>query len=941
MQQKQLNATQYSAVLVAALLFVAAARAATINVPGDQPTIAAAIAAASSGDVINIAAGGYAEDNLTIPNGVDLTIQGSTGAPTIISGGNDDADPVFAFADSGQTAATVLRNLAINNAGGGPAVLISGNATPTLQSLHFFNCRDAAAVEVRSPALIDACTFTGANNADEVVSVGGDAKLLQCVFHGNDVPTVIAANAGTSSIVNCTIVASSSAVAADIAGAVANVSNSAIVGALASTAGTINTERCLYAGATGDNIDAEPTFLDESLGFYSLAPGTPGIDAADDDAFVAAGGGAVDVVGLARKVDLCVADTGGGAVTYLDIGAFETQSDDGGPDADGDGIPDDCDACPDSPNVYNATQDTYFPTIADAIAGAASGDVIELGACVFYERDLILDNRDVTIRGQGAAATVIDGAAVSGTILGITNFDASVIEDITFRNAAGIAVNATNVSEPVLVRCRFEGNDAGANSQGAIALSGDAKATFRACEFVGNTSTLSASTVSVTSDSTEGDFVNCLFHENAGAESAVNCKDGFLTFVNCTFAATLDGQLMQTSAGGTVVLKNCIFDTSAGFSSDVITTRCLFPGATGDDIDGAPTYVDAAGGDYSLAPGSLGIDAANYGDYVAIGGEATDAAGMPRLVDDCAVDDTGGGMIAYLDLGAFELQTSDADADGVQDECDMCIGFDDAADADVDGIPDDCDACPGSDDAADADADGVPDGCDVCLGFDDNADGDSDSVPDGCDVCLGFDDAADADTDGVPDGCDACPGSDDSADADSDGVPDACDVCPGSDDTVDTDGDGVADGCDLCAGADDSIDTDADGTPDGCDACPNNEDAVDADSDGVSDCDDLCPDTAAGVAVDGHGCPTPASGDSGAVNGNDNAAQDADPDESDNVTDDDSASSDTSDDATDESATAPTPECGCGASGGVMMPVGLIGLAGVRRRIRRSSRRAV
>ena len=48
---------------------------------------------------------------------------------------------------------------------------------------------------------------------------------------------------------------------------------------------------------------------------------------------------------------------------------------------------------------------------------------------------------------------------------------------------------------------------------------------------------------------------------------------------------------------------------------------------------------------------------------------------------------------------------------------------------DGDGIPDACDSCV----AGDADNDGVCDDVDVCLGFDDNADTDGDGVPDGCD----------------------------------------------------------------------------------------------------------------------------------------------------------------------------------------------------------------
>ena len=48
----------------------------TINVPGDQPTIAAAISASVNGDVINIAPGTYNEYELN-PGGKAITIQGT------------------------------------------------------------------------------------------------------------------------------------------------------------------------------------------------------------------------------------------------------------------------------------------------------------------------------------------------------------------------------------------------------------------------------------------------------------------------------------------------------------------------------------------------------------------------------------------------------------------------------------------------------------------------------------------------------------------------------------------------------------------------------------------------------------------------------------------------------------------------------------------------
>ncbi|MGB0714499.1 MAG: PA14 domain-containing protein [Phycisphaerae bacterium] len=92
-------------------------------------------------------------------------------------------------------------------------------------------------------------------------------------------------------------------------------------------------------------------------------------------------------------------------------------------------------------------------------------------------------------------------------------------------------------------------------------------------------------------------------------------------------------------------------------------------------------------------------------------------------------------------------------------------------------------------------------------------------------------------------------------DSDADGVIDACDLCPGNDDSVDADGDTIPDACDACPGVDDltAVDTDGDGTPDCGDECPNDPNKstegqcgcgftdTDTDADGTADCNDLCP----------------------------------------------------------------------------------------------------
>ena len=65
--------------VVATLVLAGTSFAATINVPSDQPTIAAAISASVNGDVIAIAAGTYYEHTLN-PDGKAITIGSASGS---------------------------------------------------------------------------------------------------------------------------------------------------------------------------------------------------------------------------------------------------------------------------------------------------------------------------------------------------------------------------------------------------------------------------------------------------------------------------------------------------------------------------------------------------------------------------------------------------------------------------------------------------------------------------------------------------------------------------------------------------------------------------------------------------------------------------------------------------------------------------------------------
>ncbi|MBK8270869.1 MAG: hypothetical protein IPK83_22190 [Planctomycetes bacterium] len=952
------------------------------------PTIQDAINAASSGHVIELGECTFYEDNITFPNGVNLTIQGAGRDLTIIDGGGGtDNKAIFQLLNGGQTNATIISDLTLRNGvntqiDGGGAVRIS-STSPTFRRVNFVDNggpggnNGVAHVRIsggNANPIFSQCRFSGGHDAYTCLSAPSPAtaKLIQCLLADNATYTVLHLE-DASSVVNSTISATGTNYGVSIfcyTGSV-QVVNSVIRGAVWANGGSINRSWCLFNNASGNNINAAPAFVDEANGDYHLAPGTPGIDAASYDAYVAAGGDSSDLNGDLRAVDTCRVNSGSGAVSYLDIGAYETQSDgpdsdsdgvadvcDGCPgfddnldadadgisdgcdlcagsddnlDADADGIPDGCDnclntfnpdqldgegpntslspvaawhfdenggttagdvvgghtgnsttvgwsaagrhgsavefptggssmsvpgsadfdltdqltislwikpsafpvtisrlltrggptyvfrlqnrkphfyvrkggvltgsqanvlinadkwthlaavwdglgdgllrifingeeaaaydfqgtvtapidatgggvllgslsgeryeglmdelgifnkalseseiqtlmvqglgdgigdacdSCPDAPNVVNITQGTYHQTIQAAIDASAPGDVIELGACTILERGIVLHNKSVTLRGQGAESTVIDGDHVPGVIFTMENGDASVLENISIQNGVansgnGGVVSVESSSSTTFRHCIFKGNDAGPHRDGALEITG-AAARLEACAFADNTSGRDSSAIGA-SFGASMTLINCLFHGNGGAATTVLAYQSTVNLLNCTFVDQLDQRILQAQSNGSITAGNNVFHADAPvFSGDITISTSVYAGATGTNIDGVPTIVDAANGDYRLAPGSLGLDAADYDVYVAVGGGATDLAGATRTVDSC-IDDTGVGSVTYLDMGAYESQSDgpDDNGNGVPDICDGPCGTLQIGDVDANGLVDVLDA---------------------------------------------------------------------------------------------------------------------------------------------------------------------------------------------------------------------------------------------------------
>ena len=168
--------------------------AATVRVPADAATIAAALAAAQPGDTVLVDAGTYVEHDLTVPSAVVL--RGATGDPRDVVLDGALAGRVLTL--EGTSPGTVVEGLTLRRGlatGSGGAVAVLGGA-PVIR-----DCRleqnvaggDGGALYVFEGApLVERCAFTGNHSAGStggaVASRQSHPVLRHCTFTNNFAP---------------------------------------------------------------------------------------------------------------------------------------------------------------------------------------------------------------------------------------------------------------------------------------------------------------------------------------------------------------------------------------------------------------------------------------------------------------------------------------------------------------------------------------------------------------------------------------------------------------------------------------------------------------------------------------------------------------------------------------------------------------------------------
>src|SRR5216684_3814131 len=248
-----------------------------------------------------------------------------------------------------------------------------------------------------------------------------------------------------------------------------------------------------------------------------------------------------------------------------------------------------------------------YTTIAAAIAAAnpLGGDTISIQDASHNEANITVD-RDLTIQGQGATNTAVDGTGISGSVFTISAGVTATIQDVTIRNgSAFLGGGIYNNGTVTISNGTLSGNSAGVGGGGIYNV---------------GTVTISNSTLSGNSAPGGGSLANF------NAASVKNSIVGNSSGGNCY---------------GTITASGANLDTDGSCRSISFTT------VTPAQLNLGPLALNPPGttATQALLPGSAAINAAT---------NCTDVSGNSVTTDQRGVARPDNGESA-CDIGAFEL----------------------------------------------------------------------------------------------------------------------------------------------------------------------------------------------------------------------------------------------------------------------------------------------
>lgn len=199
-QIERLNAKRRGFLIVCTIVLCGAlgAQGATINVPGDQPTIQAGIDAAADGDTVLVAAGVYTE-NIRF-NGKEAVLKSADGSATTIIEPLDPMVSIVSFID-GEGRGAVIEGFGLTGTVNAPAVTCN-NSSPIIRTCEIMNCRaqfSAGAIRSTygSPWVMENIIHTNSleEYAVQIIAPGVDSVVIKDnVAHNNVGGAVLVSN---------------------------------------------------------------------------------------------------------------------------------------------------------------------------------------------------------------------------------------------------------------------------------------------------------------------------------------------------------------------------------------------------------------------------------------------------------------------------------------------------------------------------------------------------------------------------------------------------------------------------------------------------------------------------------------------------------------------------------------------------------------------------
>jgi len=602
--------------------------AAIINVPNDQPSIEAALNAASNGDIIELNGGTYSGNgNYNIKwnkNNIILRRALSATSPATIDALSQGR--IISFEATNLTIEGItIQNGKYNNNGGG--ILLSNGSRLWLNNIVVKNCTaeginnggavysDGATVEA------DRCSFVG-NRADNGggVALGGYWKTINCLFENNyavgggvfGVPSQLNAvncifrnnrsgqggvgggNYGNYNMVNCVFYGNSSTGQGGVGFAGNwNVINCSFYGNTSSSGGGVartGTWTCVnsifwggsdpFSSTTGtlNNCDIQG---EDWAGFttttecFSKDPRYKNAAAGDlhlqptspciDSGITQTGVATRDIEDIQRPVS-----------GFYDMGAYE---------------------CHESFRVWNNTTSTGYYKIQSALSDAAphlvAGSYITAEAGVFTEHDIIWTNlNNITLSGEGSNITIISAEGMGGVIKIPSGASTLTIEGLTMRDGrilgmgGGICSQNSNgriwLDDVTIENCSAEGESIyGGFGHGGAIYTFNSTIYAANCTFRNNKAHLNGGAF-LYNGGTPLRAVNCTFDNNTAGGAGGAIKNGYIIASSCAFSNN-NALSSGVFEGGTLNAIDCIFtDNSAiqiagvSWVGSLTVTNCAF-----------------------------------------------------------------------------------------------------------------------------------------------------------------------------------------------------------------------------------------------------------------------------------------------------------------------------------------------------------------------------